>query len=103
MKQIPLYINNIIINTNNIYIYYGLFILFRADILLLKVHLNFVSAIKATIIANNNLDFTKVLTMAHISANLIISCLFKKRYQNLDLLTTLTFYFVKNILTLSVI
>lgn len=46
-----------IANTNNVYIYYGLLILFWANILLIKVYLEFISAIKACVILENNIDY----------------------------------------------
>lgn len=44
------------INTNNVYIRYGLFILFKVDILFIKIHVKFVSAKKVIITVKNNLD-----------------------------------------------
>lgn len=46
MKQFQSYINNMIIDTNDIYAYYSLFIPFGTDTLLTKVYLKFVLAIK---------------------------------------------------------
>lgn len=48
-----------IVDINDIYAYYGLFILFRAGILLTRIYSDFILAIKATIIANDNLDYYK--------------------------------------------
>lgn len=55
-----------IMDTNNICAYYGLFILFEASTLLIKVYSNFILAIKATIIVNNNLDyFEHIINIFH--------------------------------------
>lgn len=59
MKQFQLHINNIIVDINNVYIYFNLFILFEMSILLTKVHSGFVQVIKAAIIANNNPNYYK--------------------------------------------
>lgn len=45
-----------IADTNNIYACCDLFILFGADIILTKIHFDFISAIEAAIIVKNNLD-----------------------------------------------
>lgn len=48
--------NVVIININDISIYCNLFILFGTSILLIKIHLEFLFAIKVAIIVNNSLD-----------------------------------------------
>lgn len=45
-----------IVDINNICIYYSLFILFRTGILLIKVHSVFLLAIKHTIIVDHDFD-----------------------------------------------
>lgn len=52
IKQFQLYINNVIIDTNNVYAYYGFFILFKADTLLTKIYIELVLAIKVMVIIN---------------------------------------------------
>lgn len=59
IKQFELYINTVIINTNNIYIYFSLFILFKAGTILIKIYPNFIFVIKTTIIIKDNLDYYK--------------------------------------------
>lgn len=57
IKHYQLHINNIIVDTNHIYIYCSLFILFKADTFLIKVYSQFVIVIKAIIIVNISLDY----------------------------------------------
>lgn len=57
MKLFQSYINYVIVGINNVYAYYDLFILFRVNILLIKIYPDFVIAIKAVIIVNDNLDY----------------------------------------------
>lgn len=73
IKQFQLHINNVIIDINNIYTYYGLFILFEASILLTKIYLNFVLAIEALIIIDDDLDYNKRINNSLISAKPIMA------------------------------
>ncbi len=59
VKQFQLHINNVILDINNVCACCGLFIPFEINTLLTKVHLEFVSAIKAAIIVNDDLDYYK--------------------------------------------
>lgn len=45
------------INKNNIYVYYNLFFIFRVGILLNIIYSEFISTIKAFVVANNYLDY----------------------------------------------
>lgn len=56
-----MHINNVIANKNNVCTYCSLFIPFRASILLTKIYLKFVLAIKATVIVNYNLDYYRYI------------------------------------------
>lgn len=57
MKQFQLHINNVIADTNDVYACYSLFIPFGIGILLTKIHLEFVSAMEAAIIVDDDLDY----------------------------------------------
>lgn len=56
MKLFYSYINNVIVDITNIYIYSNLSIAFRTSIVLIKVDSNFVWVLKIAIMINNNLD-----------------------------------------------
>lgn len=98
-----MHINNVIANTNNVYVYYNLLIFFVADILLTKIYLKFLLAIKTAIIVNNNLDYYRYINNSSYFCKFCYDIIVKKKYQNLDLLTILTFYLVENTLTFLII
>lgn len=82
-----------IIDTNNICIYYSLFILFVVDIFLIEIYLKFVLAIKTIFIINNNLDYCK-----HINNS---SYFCKSYYSIIDEKNILKFGFIHYINVLS--
>lgn len=57
IKQFQLHINHVIAYINNVCAYCSLFIPFGTGTLLTKIHPEFVSTIKATIIINDHLDY----------------------------------------------
>lgn len=57
VKKFPLYMNNVIVHSNDVYIYYGLFIPFGTGTLLTKVYPKYLSAIKATVIIDDDFKF----------------------------------------------
>lgn len=59
MKKFYLYINNMVIDTNNVCIYYILYILFRINTLLIKLYPDFILVIKAAIIFDHDLNYCK--------------------------------------------
>lgn len=58
-----MYINIIITDINNICTYYSLFILFKANIMLIRIYLNFVFVIKVIIIVKNNLNYYRCINV----------------------------------------
>ena len=54
-----MHINTVIVDTSDVYAYCGLFIPFGASTLLTKIHLEFVSAIKAAVIVEDNLGYCR--------------------------------------------
>ena len=93
----------IIADTNNIYACYSLFILFKTNTILTKIYPNFVFAIKIAIIVKDNLEYYGFINTGSHFYQFCYTIAIEKKNQNLDLLTTLIFYLVKNISTFLII
>lgn len=57
MKQFQSHINNIIVDTNDVYVCYNLFLQFETSNLLTKVNPKFSLAIKAAIMGDDDLNY----------------------------------------------
>lgn len=92
-----------IVDTINICVCYSLFLWFGATTMLTRIYLDFLFPIEVAVIVKDDLKYCGHI---HTSSNFYKSyyiMVIKKKYQNLDLLTILIFYFVKNILTFLII
>lgn len=79
IKQFQLYINNVIANINDVCAYCGLFIPLGASILPTKVYLDFVLAIKAIIIGDDNLNYCRHINNGFHSCKFYYGMIVKKK------------------------
>ena len=78
MKEFQSYVSNVIIDTNDVYAYCNLFLLFGTNILLIKVYPECVLAIKAIIIVDDNLDYYRHIDNSSYFCNICYGMIIMK-------------------------
>lgn len=74
-----------ITDINNIYVYHNLFILFKLNILLIRIYSKFVFDIKTTIIISNHFDFYKYTINNFYFSKFYYNRICHKKSRNYDL------------------
>lgn len=80
-----------ITNTNNVYIYFNIFILFEVDTLLTRVYLEFVSIIKVAIIVYNYFGYYKYIDNSSHFSKFYYNIIIEKKIPEFGFANYITF------------